>query len=501
MSFTSIRSVQILGINPIEVFVEIDISKGIYNFQIVGLANKSVEESKERVMGALKNSLSINPKSLHEKITVSLSPAEIKKDGSYFDLAIAIGYLKSTNKIKYDTQHSVFIGELSLNGEIKKVRGVIPILIWAQKQNIKEIFIPEENRNEIFIKNKSIKIFPIKSLKEVFEHLEKIKTIKPFEKNYFPENIDSKNNLEEIKGQEQAKRALAIAASGGHNIVLYGPPGTGKSMLAKAFHSILPKLSDEDFLEVASIYSSIGKTGEILNKKPPIRSPHHSASSTSIIGGGSNLNPGEITLSHKGVLFLDEFPEFDRKVIESLREPMEEKKITISRARGSITYPASCIILATMNPCPCGYKGSTAKECICSQIDIIKYRKKISGPIMDRIDIWVSVQNIKYEDLHADTTEVGGGEDIKKIIKETIDYQKNKKGKLNSELTSKELFSLPISNEAKNILQMSSKKLLLSPRAYTKIIKVAKTISDISKSEKIETEHILEALQYRPKLD
>lgn len=498
MSPVSVQCAQLSGIGAESVVAEIDISTGIYAFQIVGLAHKSVEESKERVVGALKNGLRINPKTLHHKITVSLSPAELQKEGAYFDVAIAIAYLKATNTITSTIENKLFIGELSLSGEVKKVKGVIPILLWAQKNNITALFLSKESETEIASLAHIVPCFLVGTLQEIVDHLENKSVLQRYVYTHSTQKEEGVYYIDQIKGQQHAKRALTIAATGNHNIVLYGPPGTGKTMLAKAFHELLPNLSTKQFLEVASIYSSVGKYADIINQRPPFRSPHHSASSVAIIGGASTIKPGDITLAHHGILFLDEFPEFDKKVIEALREPLEDKTITVSRAKGSITYPASCIVIATMNPCPCGYRGSTTTECTCTATDINKYNKKLSGPIIDRMDLWVPVTSIHYEDLH-NSNSVEQGSTIRKTITETRLYQKELRGKTNSELSSADIFSLPLTQEAKTLLQLSAKKLSLSPRVYTKIIKIAQTISDIERASIITPSHILEALQYRPK--
>lgn len=500
MAFTSIQSVQLSGIEATPVSVEIDTSGGIYSFQIVGLADKSVEESRERVIGALKNALGVNPKTLHHKITVSLSPAEIQKEGAYFDLVIAVGYLKAVGIVKASLEGKLFLGELSLNGAVKKVRGVIPILLWAKKNTITDIFISKESEHEVSLFPNTINYFLVTNITEIIDHLENRHLLTPFKVHVKPYEIKSTNYLDDIKGQTQAKRALLIAAAGGHNSVLYGPPGTGKSMLAKAFTEMLPQITDEHFLEVATIYSAIGKIEGALSKRPPFRSPHHSSSSAAIIGGGNNLKPGDITLAHRGVLFLDEFPEFDRKVLEALREPLEDRIITISRARGSVTYPASCIMLATMNPCPCGYKGSIVKECICTAHDIARYTKKISGPIMDRIDLWIPVGHITYDTLHTKEKDTNKNLSLMQLVVTARNIQEKRQKKLNAEISSKEVLSLPITKTAKELLQLSAQKLVLSPRVYTRILKVAQTIADIEERTQIEDIHILEAIQYRPKV-
>jgi magnesium chelatase family protein len=501
MAFSKIQSAQLAGLGAIGVTVETDISRGLYLFQIVGLPDKAVEEARERVISALRNSLGKNPKGESHKVIVSLSPAEIRKEGSYFDIAIALGYLTATEALKVDTTNKLFVGELGLNGDVRPIRGLLSIAQWAKRQGIAELYIPIGNEQEASLVD-GITFYLIPTLAELVEHLmgtKKLNSVVPSVRISTSEKVSI--DFGDVKGQLGAKRALTIAASGGHNIVLYGPPGTGKTMLAKAFHSILPALTNEHFLEVATIYSSIGLINDALDGEPPLRAPHHSASYVAVVGGGSTIRPGDITLAHRGVLYLDEFPEFDRRVIESLREPLEEGSITVARARGSVRFPAQFILLAAMNPCPCGYRGSSIKACSCSGMELSRYNKKLSGPIMDRIDLWVPVQHIEYESLH----EAGNKKESAAVRQQVrtlrhIQYERAKK--LNSALTSQEVHSKSrLSDNAKKQLQQFAEKLKLSPRSYIRTIKVARTIADLDRSDTIEEKHILEALQYRPKLE
>ncbi|MDB5188694.1 MAG: Mg(2+) chelatase family protein [Candidatus Nomurabacteria bacterium] len=501
MAFSKIQSAQLTGLNAVGVTIETDISRGLYMFQIVGLPDKAVEESRERVISALRNSLGKNPKAENHKVIVSLSPADLKKEGSYFDVAIALGYLTATETLTFDATNKVFVGELGLNGDVRPIRGLLSIAQWAKRNGIQELYIPEGNVIEANLVE-GITFFIMPTLSALVDHLTG-KTILATTENAIRISTHQEPTVDfgDVKGQLVAKRALTIAAAGGHNIVLYGPPGTGKTMLAKAFHGILPPLSTQHFLEVATIYSSIGLIHDAISGTAPLRSPHHSASHVAIIGGGSNIRPGDITLAHRGVLYLDEFPEFDRRVIEALREPLEEGSITVARARGSVRFPAQFILLAAMNPCPCGYRGSMIKNCSCSGSELARYTKKLSGPIMDRIDLWVPVQHIEYETLH----EIGNNKESARVqhtVQQLRDVQYERAHKLNSAFSSQEVQTKSkLTDSAKKQLQQFAEKLKLSPRSYLRTIKVSRTIADLDHSDTIEERHILEALQYRPKLE
>ena len=524
MSFAKVYSAQVNLLRGAIVTIEVDLSRGLHSFSVVGLPDKAVDESKDRVSGAIKNSGFQSPKAKNQKIIVSLSPADLKKEGPFFDLAIAIAYLLAAGDIKFDSERKIFLGELGLDGTLRGIRGALPLAQEAKRMGFEEIYLPKENAAEAALVD-GLAVFGAGSLREVLEHLDeskkpaearpkKISIQPPTKVNYQKEA--ARSDFSDIRGQEGAKRGLEIAAAGGHNIAMYGPPGTGKTMLARAFSQLLPDLSIEEVLEITGIHSVAGSTRGELVCFPPFRAPHHTSSYVSIIGGGTFPKPGEVTLAHRGVLFLDEFPEFEKRVIESLRQPLEDNIVSISRARGSAIFPSNFILVAAMNPCPCGNAGNKQKACICKPSDLARYKRKLSGPIIDRIDLWVSVGNVDYKKLG----EEGSGETSGKIRERVLKARKiqeerfsalggsasggKKLGKnitTNSEMNVKELGSIvKPSKEVRDLLDDSAERLALSARAYHRVLKIARTIADLENSETVEANHILEAIQYRPKV-
>ena len=520
MSFSRVYSAQTHLLKGKIVTVEVDITKNtLHSFTLVGLPDKAVDESKDRMSSALKNSGFNSPKNQNQKIVISLSPADLKKEGPYFDLAIALSYLLSAEEINFDPEGRIFLGELSLNGELRPIKGALPLTQEAKRLGYKELFLPIENAEEAALVE-GIIIYGAKNLKEVIDHIYIPKEDKKgnlLEKerpkiNPYPRteiiHKEKINNIDfsDIKGQEGSKRGLEIAASGGHNIAMSGPPGTGKTMLARVFSNTLPDLEKEDCLEITGIHSVVGLLEESIITEPPFRAPHHTASYVSMIGGGANPKPGEVTLAHRGVLFLDEFPEFEKRVLESLRQPLEDNIVSISRAKGSAIFPSNFILVAAMNPCPCGNKGSKQKACICKPSDLDRYKRKLSGPIMDRIDIWVTVGNVDFEKLSNDIQEGEKTITIKERVRRAREIQnkrfKNSLRKINtnSEMNVKDLsIYAPLDNETKKLLNQSAERLQLSARAYHRTIKLARTIADLEAKENINQAHILEALQYRPR--
>ncbi len=513
MSVAILHSAHISGLHAEKVAVEVDVAKGLYSFSIVGLPDKSIDESKDRIIAALKNSGFSNPKTENHKVIVSLSPAHIKKEGSHFDIPIALAYLVASKQLQIPKEVGWFVGELSLTGDILPMMGVLSIAEKAKEEGVQALYVPKENAKEAALVE-GINVYACDNLRNLFLHLggvteneEKIISMKPLPKTeILYKRPDIYLDFKDIRGQETAKRALEIAAAGGHNIALYGPPGTGKTMLARAFTSILPPLTSKEVIEVTRIHSATHTKTSVITH-PPFRSPHHTSSYVSLVGGGSIPKPGEVTLAHKGVLFLDEFPEFDKKVIEALREPLEEGVITVSRSKGTFSFPASCTLIASMNPCPCGYMGSKLKRCVCKPSDIDKYARKLSGPIMDRIDIWVPVLHIDYDTLsHVRIGEesISVCERVKKsraFAKERFERKGNLLLTKNKDMSAKDIaIHAELSPKTLELMKKMSTSYTLSPRAYHRVLRLARTIADLRQSDQISESDILEAFQYRPKL-
>lgn len=503
---TTIYSAQVVGLNAQPISVEVDISPGLHIFSIVGLADKEVQESRERISAAIRNIGALAPHKKSQRVIVNLAPADIKKEGPAFDLPIALGYLLASGQIRFHPNKMLFLGELGLDGTLRKVSGVLPIALAARAAGFSSLILPKGNGAEASILD-GITIFEAAHISDVLEHLAARKKL--IQIAYTPpEHIHRRPTIDfkDIRGQEAAKRALEIAAAGGHNVAMSGPPGTGKTILAQALATILPPLSFDEALEVTKIHSIAGLITEdqpfFFNR--PFRNPHHTSSHTAVIGGGAYPRPGEATLAHRGVLFLDEFPEFDRRVIESLRQPLEEGTITIARTHGVQTFPAQFMLVAAMNPCPCGNVGHPTKECVCPPGAVARYRRKISGPVIDRIDLHVTVPSVEYEKLEGyDESEPSAKirERVAKARRMQETRFKKSSIRTNSEMGLREIKQfIIIPDHIKPLIKLAHAEHQLSARSYHRLLKLVRTIADLEESEEIQRHHVMEALTYRPKI-
>ena len=500
-----VTSCAVVGLDGALVDVEVDVSNGQPGFTIVGLPDAAVQESRERVRAAIKNSSFAYP--FNKRITVNLAPADLRKEGPAYDLPIAVGLLMASEQLCADLSRTFIIGELSLDGAVRHTNGVLPMAALARERGFNALFVPASDAPEAALVP-GLDVFPIESLFALVAHLQMMQPIAPYRPahDFTPETAPTyATDFSEVRGQEHVKRAMEVAAAGQHNLLMMGPPGAGKTLLARSLPSILPNLTLEEALEATRIYSvnDMLPSDSPLLRHRPFRAPHHTISHAGLVGGGRWPHPGEISLAHRGVLFLDELPEFDARSLEVLRQPLEDKIVTISRAQGSLTFPANFMLVAAMNPCPCGYYNDPVKECTCSLTNVLRYQKRISGPLLDRIDIHIDVPRVDYEKLSGDRLSEKS-ETIRARVECARERQRARfAGTLlqcNGDMGPAEVRQYCVIDDAsKSLLRAAMQQMQLSARAYHRILKLARTIADLAGCDQIETPHLAEAIQYRPR--